>query len=471
MALHSHLVRHVLRPFIAWRRGESAQLRYEQEFSQSQWLPADDLRQLQLTRLTALLRHAYAACPFYRERFTAAGLTPDDIRSLDDLRRLPVTEKRDIQRHGLNMVARNWPASDLIDNQTGGSTGQPLHFKLSLDRKCSRTAATTRHNEWADYRPGDLAAVLWGAPQDRPTPTFFSRLRDWLMREPIWLDTGRITETSLQEFHEALLQHRPHIILAYARSAVLFARWLEDNGLRPHRPRAVITTAEMLEDEGRDVIERVFGCRVFNRYGCREVSVIASECSAHSGLHVMAEGLFVEIETPTGPARPGEVGSILITDLLNHAMPLIRYRVGDMGAWAQGDCPCGRNLPRLERLAGRVTDFLVGTDGQLVSGAALTINLVAKRPSLGQVQICQSLPGEAVFRVVPGPGFDEQADTDFLRQAARHYLGQAATVSLEVVDEVPLSPSGKYLFSQSSVPLELLAGRAQGCLDMAHGPS
>jgi phenylacetate-CoA ligase len=227
----------------------------------------------------------------------------------------------------------------------------------------------------------------------------------------------------------------------------------------------------MLEDEGRDVIERVFGCRVFNRYGCREVSVIASECSAHSGLHVMAEGLFVEIETSTGPARPGEVGSILITDLLNLAMPLIRYRVGDMGAWARGDCPCGRNLPRLERLAGRVTDFLVGSDGQLVSGAALTINLVAKRPSLGQVQIRQSRAGEAVFRVVPGPGFDEQADADFLRRAARQYLGQAAMVTLEVVDEVPATLSGKYLFSQSSVPLELLAGTAQGRLDMAHGPS
>lgn len=470
MSLHSRLVRHVLRPLVAWRRGESAQLRYEREFDQSQWLRADELRDLQLGRLRALLRHAHASCPFYRERLDAAGIDPESC-TLEGLRRLPVTEKSDIQRRGPDMVARGWPASDLIDNQTGGSTGQPLWFKLSLERKCSRAAATTRHNEWAGYRPGDLAAVLWGAPQDRPGPTLYSRLRDWLMREPIWLDTGRITEASLRQFHEALLSHRPRVVLAYARSAVLFARWLEQNGLRPHRPVSVITTAEVLEDEGREVIERVFGCRVFNRYGCREVSVIASECQAHSGMHVMAEGLLVEVETPAGPARPGEVGSILITDLLNHAMPLVRYRVGDMGAWARGECPCGRGLPRLERLAGRVTDFLVGADGQLVSGAALTINLVAKRPSLGQVQIRQATAGEALFRVVPGPGFDQAADEAFLREAARRYLGAAARVRLEVVGEVPLSPSGKYLFSQSSVPLELLSGRTQGCLDTAGGAS
>ncbi len=213
----------------------------------------------------------------------------------------------------------------------------------------------------------------------------------------------------------------------------------------------MITSAEVLEAADRELLESVFGCPVFNRYGCREVSVIASECPSHRGLHVMAEGLYVEIETPDGPAAPGQVGSILVTDLLNPAMPLIRYRIGDMGSWAPGVCPCGRHLPRLEHVAGRVTDFLVGCTGQLVSGVFLATYVVAQRPSLGQVQIHQRRAGHLTWKLRPGPGFDADADADYLRRATREHLGSGATADIEPVREFPPSPSGKFLFSQSSV--------------------
>ena len=455
MTLHSRLVRHVLHPLALWRRGESAQLRWQAEFDRTQWLSADELRDLQSRRLAALLRHAYASCPFYRQRFVEAGLTPDEVRCADGLRRLPVLEKGDIQRHGPEMVARGWPG--LIRNQTGGSTGTPLSFFLDRDRKNSRAAATIRHNAWAGYRVGDPAAVVWGAPQDRPGTSWRARFRDWLMNEPLWLDTACLTEQSLHGFHKALLRQRPRIIQAYARSLVLLARWLREQRLVPHRPHAIITSAEVLEDEDRALVEEVFGCRVFNRYGCREVSVIASECPAHAGMHVMAEGLLVEIETPTGPAWPGETGCILVTDLLNQAMPLIRYRIGDMGSWAAGACPCGRALPRLEKVAGRVTEFLVGAEGQLVSGVYLATYVVAQRPSLGQAQLVQTKAGEVTYRLRPGPGFDPVADRDYLESATRRCLGMAATCDLEIVAELPTAPSGKFLFSRSTVTPAFLA--------------
>src|SRR5205823_1358723 len=143
-------------------------------------------------------------------------------------------------------------------------------------------------------------------------------------------DTAHVTEERLLAFHRDLLRRRPRVLQAYARSALLFARYLEHNGLTPWRPHSIVTSAEVLEPEERALVERVFGCRVFNRYGCREVSVIASECDAHQGMHVMAEGLLVEIETPDGPAAPGVMGNLLVTDLLNFAMPMIRYRIGDL---------------------------------------------------------------------------------------------------------------------------------------------
>jgi phenylacetate-CoA ligase len=168
-------------------------------------------------------------------------------------------------------------------------------------------------------------------------------------------------------------------------------------------------------------------------------------------MHVMAEGLYLEIETPRGPAAPGELGGILVTDLLNLAMPLIRYRIGDMGAWSAGDCPCGRSLPRLQRVAGRVTDFLVGCDGRLVSGVHLATYVVAQRPSLGQVQIRQDRAGAVCYRVRPGRAFSPGEDLDYLCRATRRFLGEQTAVDHEIVAELPAEPSGKFLFSRSSV--------------------
>jgi phenylacetate-CoA ligase len=456
MTLYPKLVRNVFQPLSLWHRGELAQARYLREFERTQFLSEEEIRRLQFERLRSLLGHAYQQCPFYRERCNRDGLHPRDLRSLGDLRALPVLEKRDIQQRGEDMVARNWPRTDLIPNQTGGSTGAPVSFFLSRDRKCSRAAATLRHNRWAGWQVGDRAAVLWGAPRDRPADTWRNRLRDALLREPLWLDTANISEASLTAFHAELTSWRPLIIQAYARSAVLFARFLQARGLTPYRPHAIVTSAEVLEPDERRLLENVFGCPVFNRYGCREVSVVASECPAHNGLHIMAEGLYVEVETPRGPAAPGEMGAILVTDLLNHAMPLIRYRIGDLGAWMTGTCPCGRSLPRLERVAGRVTDFLVGCDGRLVSGVFLATYVVAQRPSLGQVQIVQEKSGAVTYRIKPGRGFQRERDLDYLRQTTRRYLGEEALIDSEIVPELPAEPSGKFLFSRSTVAPEFL---------------
>jgi phenylacetate-CoA ligase len=460
MPLYQRLVRDVFLPLSLWRSGETAQLRYLRDFERSQYLPAEELRRLQWRRLRRLLAHAYEQCPFYRRRFDEAGLVPGDLRGLGDLRALPPLEKRQIQEHGPDMVARNWPRADLIRNQTGGSTGTPVTFYLNGDRKCSRAAATLRHNRWAGWDVGDKVAVIWGAPRDRPPATWRARLRGVLLRDPLWLDTGRLTEATLAGFHAALGRYRPRIIQAYARAAVLFARYLEARGLPAYRPHALVTSAEVLEPGDRALLERVFGCPVFNRYGCREVSVVASECEAHGGLHTMAEGLYVEVDTPAGPAAPGETGSILVTDLLNAAMPLIRYRIGDLGAWAAGPCPCGRHLPRLEKVEGRVTDFLVGCDGQLVSGVFLATYVVAQRPSLGQVQIHQERAGAVVYRIKPGRDFRPGPDLDYLTRATREYLGEPAAVRAEVVDDLAAEPSGKFLFSRSSVTPDFLAAGA-----------
>ena len=455
MGLYGRLVRDVLHPLSLWRAGELAELRYLREFEASQYLSPGEIRALQLERLRRLLDHAYWNCPFYRERFDRAGLYPGDVETLEDLRLVPILEKRDLQERRNWLVARGWPAYDLILNRTGGSTGAPLTFYLSRDRKCSRAAATVRHNRWAGWDAGDKVALLWGAPRDG-ADGWRARLRRRLLERSLFLDAGHITEAKLRAFHHALQRFRPRVLLAYAQAAVLLARYLRSHGLTPYRPHALVTSAEVLEPEQRALLEDAFGCPVFNRYGCRETSVVASECPAHDGLHVMAEGVYVEVVRGNEPAEDGEPGAILLTDLLNYAMPLIRYRVGDVGAWQPGACRCGRGLPRLRSVAGRVTDFLVGTDGRLVSGPFLSLYLVGQRPGLGQVQIRQERAGEAHYRIVPPHGRLRDADLEFLRAGTRQYLGEGARMSWEVVAELPAEPSGKFLFCRSTVSADFL---------------
>jgi phenylacetate-CoA ligase len=459
MGLYGRLVRGLLHPLSLWRAGELAEVRYLREFEATQYLAPEQIRALQLERLRRLLDHAYWNCPFYRERFDGKGLVPGDIQTLDDLRQVPVLEKQDIQGRRDWLVARGWPDHDLLLNRTGGSTGSPLTFYLSRDRKCSRAAATVRHNRWAGWDVGDKVALLWGAPRDA-AHGWRARLRSRLLERTLFLDAGHVTEAKLLAFHAKLKRFRPRVILAYAQAAVLFARFLRARGLDAYRPHALVTSAEVLEPEQRTLLEQVFGCRVFNRYGCRETSVVASECPAHDGLHVMAEGLYVEVVRGSEPAAAGESGAILLTDLLNYAMPLIRYRVGDVGEWQEGVCGCGRGLPRLRHVAGRVTDFLVGTDGRLVSGPFLSLYLIGQRPSLGQVQIWQERAGEAHYRIRPPEGRVSDEDLQYLRDGTRQYLGEGARVSWEVVEELPSEPSGKYLFCRSTVAADFVETRA-----------
>ncbi|MCS6852553.1 MAG: hypothetical protein NZ700_15465 [Gemmataceae bacterium] len=450
MPFYQRLVRDVLYPLDCWRAGETARLRYLREFERTQYAPPTQLRELQWRRLQALLRHAYQNCPFYRDRFRQAGVAPDDFRGPEDLVLLPLLEKRDLQEQRDRLVAENWPTADLVPNASGGSTGTPVSFFVTKDRLLSRSAATWRHNRWAGWDIGHKVGIVWSAPQDQGLRTWRRRLRNWLLDRTLELNTALLTPERIRAFHGELLRFRPDVLLGYARSIALVARFIRENRLRPCRPRAIVTSAEMLEPHDRAVLEEVFGCPVFNRYGCREVSVIASECPQHQGLHIMAEGLFLEILKDGRPAALGELGEVVVTDLLNFGMPLIRYRIGDMASWQEGSCPCGRTLPRLREVAGRLTDFLVGSDGRLVSGVYLATYLVGQRPEVGQVQFVQTVAGRVSLLIKPGRRFRVPDDPDFLTSALRQHLGPDTEIDWQLVDDLRPEPSGKYLFCRST---------------------
>jgi phenylacetate-CoA ligase len=446
-SLSSGLIRNVVYPLWA-RRDHPTYADYHKVFNKSQFLSADELEQRQLDLLRTQLLHAYRNVPYYRRQMERTGITPLDIHSLDDFKSIPVLRKGDIQEWQEEMVARNVPESARLRNQTGGSTGKPMQFWVDRERFDSRRASTDRHNAWAGLCPGDWYAHLWGSRFDAGTsvrPGIFWKQR--LLYRELTLNTSLISQDDLREYVRLLRRVRPRVMLAYAQSAVMFARYCQENGLDDITFRSIITSAEVLLPGQRRLLEQQFGAKVFNRYGSREVSVIASECAHHTGMHTNSDALIVELEH--SPEMPDGVGRVLITDLLNRSMPLIRYEIGDLGTWIIGkSCPCGRHLPRLRSIEGRITDFLTTGDGRIISGISLALR-AGDMPEIRQMQFIQDDTLNITLHVVPGPSYGEDAAAE-LRRRLDPYLRGFNQLTIEPVAEIAVEASGKFRYVKTS---------------------
>lgn len=449
-------VKNIIFPLQAIRE-KSGMTRRLTEFEKSQYLSAAELEELRFNRLKSLLIHANENCPFYTERFDKIGFDPNKFQSLDDIGAIPVLTKEDIQGHKDNLRAKNYGDDMIVPDKTGGSTGRPLNFYLNRSRVFSRDAAALRHDRWTGWDIGDKSAYMWGHRGDvTGAATFKSKLRNILLDRRVILDTSSITADKLKSFKDRLRKFKPKIYVAYANSMYLFARYLKETGSADyHRPHAIITSAELLEPEQRRLIESVFACRVFDRYGSRETSIIASECENHSGLHICAEALYLEFVKEGELVKPGDPGKIIITDLLNYGMPFIRYQIEDIGTPVDETCSCGRGLPLMKMAGGRMTDFLVTSDGKIISGASLTIYLIANAPGVAQAQIIQETKDEIILRIVKDDRFGDESYRFFEREIPR-FFGQAMKYDFDFVEEIPSESSGKYRFSISKIdPAEM----------------
>jgi phenylacetate-CoA ligase len=442
----------ILFPLDCARTGSLDILQYMKEFKASQFLSRKELDELSFVRMKKILEYSYQNVEFYKNSFDAYGFNPSNVHSPSDLQSLPVLEKHHIQDNLKQLIANKTCTEDLVLDRTGGSTGTPIEYYYSTKRSRSRKAATWRHNGFVDWHIGDKTAILWGASRDIPKNKMKQRLRNLLIDRNMFFNTAGFRPREIIEFNKQLKRFRPKVIQAYANSIGLFAQYFREKGIRPFSPKAIVTSAEMLTPENRKLIEDTFSAPVFNRYGSREFSIIASECKRRDGLHVMQEGLYVEIMKEGRHLEEGETGELIITDLLNFAMPLIRYRIGDAACWKHGNCTCGRGLRRLSNIAGRTTDFLLGADGRLCSGAVLTVAMVAERPSLGQIQLEQNEQNRIICRIAPKKGkMTTSDDKNYLIQQVKQYLGEGTSIDFEIVSRIDHELSGKYRFSKSTL--------------------
>jgi phenylacetate-CoA ligase len=449
MDLLAPIIRRAIAP--VWSRWErSGYLRYHALLQCTQYEHPDAIREGQLQAIRDLLRHAYDATSFWRARFDWSGLRPQDIRSFEDYRAVPVLTKDDLRSHAEDMVAEGFDRAALHRKQTSGSTGVSVEVFVDEAAQQWKRACTLRADEWSGWRLGERVAKVWGNPE-YVKHGWRGRLRNRLLERARYLDTLHMDEAALASFTHSLRKRPPALLFGHAHSLYLFAQYLREHGGAGFRPKGIIATAMVLHDHERQTIQDVFVRPVTNRYGCEEVSLIACECERHQGLHINADGVFVEVLRPDGtPAGPGELGAVVVTDLFNRAMPVLRYQVGDLAVLSNRRCPCGRGLPLLERVEGRVADYVVLPGGRLISGISLTENFAMLVPGLKQFQIVQEASQRFRFRIVRGAGFGP-GSLEEIRRLTRERFGPEAEYDCEYLERILPEPSGKYRFCISKV--------------------
>jgi len=253
-------------------------------------------------------------------------------------------------------------------------------------------------------------------------------------------------------------RQQPWVVIGYANAIFEFARYAKKAGLSLHRPSGVVSSAEKLFDYQRSLIEEVFGAPVYDRYGCREVMLIGAECDRHNGLHVTAEHLYVEVVRDGTPCGPGEMGEILLTDLHNYGMPLIRYKVGDVGSWKEGTCPCGRGLPLLNVVEGRTLDLIRTPSGRVIAGEFFP-HLFKDFASIRRFQVVQEEIDALQIRLsldAPVPSEQQQ----LLMETLAETLGREMRIQWEIGEEVVIETGAKYRPVISRVPADLTAPAA-----------
>jgi phenylacetate-CoA ligase len=440
LSIIEQLVRHVSYPL--WDlKDRSHRLAEYRALLRSQWLPSHALAVLQLRRLNAQLTHCWNSVPFYQRRWER----PLQLSTLEQLQTLPLVTKRDMHESQRQLISNDYPPHMLVEAKTGGSTGTSL--RVLFDRRCQerRNAAAMRSDAWAGWRPGMLIGALWGTP---PVPsTVKEKLRNALHDRIFFLDTMDLSETTMTRFVESLTVRRAGALFGHSHSLYVFAKFIGDQELPPPHLSAVISTSMMLLENERALIERVFGCPVTNRYGCEEVGLIASECERHSGLHLNAEHVLVEILRSDGSwAASGEEGAVVVTDLVNYGMPLVRYRVEDFAVASDRACPCGRGAPLLERIVGRVADFLVRRDGSRVAGVSLVEKTLTAIPGIEQLQIVQNDYNRFELNLVAEIQARSKAEGEVVR-VLRDVFGDDTQARFNYVGTLPQDRNSKYRFA------------------------
>ena len=398
----------------------------------------DDLRDDKLRRLVA---HFYQESPFYRRLMDEAGVRPEDIRAVIDLAKLPILTKEIVREHGKELRVRQIGDADVEVGVTGGTTGQPMRFVRDRAGTAWQRGCYWRGFGWGGLRLGESWVQIFGGALRLTERSAKDRFKNWFAGK-LFLPAFELGSENAGEYVAAIRKSRARFLVGYASACYLLARHVERAGEMLSLD-TVFPTAEPLPEEWASTIRRAFGAKVLPYYGCGEVQSLGYSCPDSPAVyHTCDEHSIIEVEKADGKAALVGEGAFLLTDLDNRAMPFLRYRNGDAGVLAPPGCECGRTLGRIVRLDGRVSDMLITTSGDAISGAIgpHAFRLIG---NVEQFQIIQKRPGHACIRVVRSAGYEPSIEEPKLRAIFSSHLGASAEIEVEYPLQIPRTPAGK----------------------------
>lgn len=419
-----------------------------QEFS-----PLEVNLDIQKQRLYNLLERSIDTIPYYKEIANKNKIKISQKTIYEDLRKFPVLTKQEIRKYYPDIYNMN-NTKKFRYNSSGGSTGEPL--KLIQDE-----SFIMQSTKWLDtitgYMIGDRVIKLWGSEKE-----ILDNKKDWkrywidrIINRTIILNSFKMTENDMYSYVKKINQYKPNTIICYVQSIYEMALFIKKHSLHIFVPERIIVSAGTLYEEMRYAIEAVFkGSKVFNRYGSREVSDIAIECEKQNGLHINLFTQYVEIlDENDQPVPPGVSGRIVITNLVNYTMPLIRYDIGDIGVLSEETCPCGRGLPLLKQVKGRTVNQFKLLDGTLIDGEYFT-HLFYGISSIEKFQVYQKAYDEVIVYIIIDSAekdFDFMTFSKNITRKIKLVMEESCDVKVKKVNDIPTLPSGKYVYTYSAI--------------------
>jgi phenylacetate-CoA ligase len=409
----------------------------------------EQMLEYQSEQLQQLIRHAVKNVPYYRDQFSQLGLSPEHIKTVSDLQRLPILEKSQVRENPLQLVDERLNPKTLISDRTTGSTGTPVRiFKTS--------EILQRHYAYFDVRCRKAAGMAFGrdpyvmlgiqivAPPSRRQPPFWCYN---YVHQQLYMSVFHLSPDYLSHYCQEIKKRPYHAIMGYPSALHTLAQYILDKGENGFQFRTAVTSGEVLHSHERRVIEQAFGCQVFDQYGCTEICVFAAQC--HEGsMHISPDYGVLEVVDDGGkPVPVGTTGQIICTGLVNDAHVLIRYRLGDRGALSDEPCRCGSPLPVLKSIEGRHGDVFVLPNGRRLG---ILGDEMYKVTSVAEWQLIQEAPDLFTVRVVPAKGYREADGEQILKNLSHDLPG--VKINIEIVPAIERGPGGKRALYVSRSP-------------------
>jgi len=409
-------------------------LRHLHRLRRNQWLATAELEELQAKKLRSMIKFAYENVEFYHRRFDALGLKPSDIKTVDDLQKLPVTTRLDVQKNFPDgLLARGVSIENCTRHCSSGSTGMPVVVCGDAKTESYRAALFGRPFFECGLRLTDKMVRITEHSQQRSK--WYEHLG--LLRKVTISPKDQIESTLPQ-----LENYRPDAIFGHSSYIYLLAKKLaEQQRYGSIMPRLAFTTAEVITPYMRKFIGSAFGAEVFDLYGCVEVERLAWECKEHAGYHMDIDSQVIEFVADNEHVAANESGQILVTCLYNYAMPLIRYDLGDVGVPSDEKCPCGRGLPLMKNVEGRINDFVQLPDGRTIS--PMTFLCLDGIKGISQFRVTQTKKDKILVEIV----LDEHDTTETVHKShelIEDIVGSSIHVEVMTKNRLSSEKSGKF---------------------------